>query len=1007
MIIAEFGEFIGREKLIKAMKKSFLLLLLLYCGIYSYAQDELSVVRDNLSKLLTEAKASGYEVSKFQNVLDDENSTIDELQNTIDRLNTSLELTEVYGTHGLNDIKVLYEPSGTDWYAGDNAISFSSDYGEMDTITAYFNSDTEVFIYYQPICEFALYIDGDSVISQDSHNNWIDQYAKFVHKIGKGIHKVEWISEDPRIANISVVSAPTITVNLLQPGSLGTEILYNVNHVKDVRQLKIVGAMNDADWEIIDMMANNLFSLDLSEAKISKIKDRQFQAYEDWIYLHEIKLPEGLESIGERAFYKSNIAEIKLPSTLLSIGNGAFEESKIKSVNIPDAVKEIGTDAFYGCRYLEQCVYGNGLNVIPNECFRYCHRLTDIQYHDNITNIGESAFYECYKLKVNDLPSQLTSIGYNAFRNCLEIDSIVVPDKVTNISEGAFRECANLVYAELPVSYYNLNYGNKWIFVDTALKDLYLKSSTVITYTDISDNAFWPTSLCSNIANVTLHVPDYLVNAYKLDKEWYNYGNIVGFDTEDIDEWTIGRDLVLNARDRLRGTPSVIINETGSMIINGTDGMPLDNLKFSSDPDNNLYGRLISNVDYVTVAGELGTTLRFGTKNRWYYFSYPYDIKVSDIQYINVPAKCAIRYYDGASRAANGATGSWKNYSAEDIIPAGTGFIMMVSEAGWWNFPSQDNASKQYLTSYKMFAKELALNDSEVASDKGWNLVGNPYQSWYNIHKLNFTAPITVRNVSNNTYEAYSIIDDDYALAPNQVFFVQCPDGTDNISFPLDGRQMTSVIEDANASKPHGAPATADRRLTDLTVSDGTNSDRTRIVLNDKATLSYDMMCDASKFMSEAKVAQIYSLDNEGNQYAINERPEADGIVKLGFTAPASGCFTIAITRNTVEDVVLVDNQLQQSVNLTSQDYSFASDAGTFLNRFELRMASTPTGITDIDNAAETTVSSVAGGIIVEGFAEVYNMSGIKVSEGSGNINLSNGNYIVKANGKVYKMVVM
>ena len=70
-------------------------------------------------------------------------------------------------------------------------------------------------------------------------------------------------------------------------------------------------------------------------------------------------------------------------------------------------------------------------------------------------------------------------------------------------------------------------------------------------------------------------------------------------------------------------------------------------------------------------------------------------------------------------------------------------------------------------------------------------------------------------------------------------------------------------------------------------------------------------------------------------------------------------------------------------------------------------MASTPTGITDIDNASEATVSSVAGGIIVEGFAEVYNMSGIKVAEGSGNINLSNGNYIVKANGKVYKMVVM
>ena len=176
---------------------------------------------------------------------------------------------------------------------------------------------------------------------------------------------------------------------------------YNVNHVKDVRQLKIVGAMNDADWDIIDMMANNLFSLDLSEAKITKIKDRQFQAYEDWIYLHEIKLPEGLESIGERAFNKSNIAEIKLPSTLLSIGYGAFEESKIKSVNIPDAVKEIGTYAFYDC-----------------------DSLTSITIPDSVISIGDYAFDDCDSLTIQCNP------GSYAIEYCYEynLEYFVTPD---------------------------------------------------------------------------------------------------------------------------------------------------------------------------------------------------------------------------------------------------------------------------------------------------------------------------------------------------------------------------------------------------------------------------------------------------------------------------------------------------------------------------------------------------------------------------------------------------
>ena len=975
--------------------------------------------RLRLYNALEAMEGLGCNIDKFEEIYADAESSVDEINNAATILDNGRNVTSKYQFPDWNDYPILLEPSiDGKWKlynsGGSNTMYISSlATNESSVLTATVVVDQDATLCFDLSGNTGrnmyLKVDGDTVRSFDHHH--MANTKRYFQEIKSGKHVIEWCANNSNyiyISDIGVERTPLIMVNLLEPGSLGTEILYNVDHVKDVRRLKINGSMNDDDWRIIEMMKGNLFTLDFSGTDLEVITESRFCYSSNWPFLHAVLLPEGLKSIERYAFQDIYLDSINFPISLEKIGSCAFRNTNITRALLPDGCLTLEDGIFYGCKFLEFSCLSDDLTVIPSDMYCFCYRMNTFKLPSKLTKVGVCAFYNCYTFTF-DLPESLTEIGYSAFESTNRFsvkDSLIIPKNVVSIGYNAFLYCDNYLYAEMPVAYYNIN-GSTCL--PTSIKTLRLNCPTVVKHSDriIDDN-------CR--PNITLQVPSFLVNSYKLDEYWYEFGAIEGFDTDEIDEWVLNSDLVLGARERLSGTPSVVINTGGSLKINGTDGMPINNMSMQSDPDNNAYGRMFSNADKVTVNGDLLIRFRAGSANKWYFLSLPYNVKVSDIVFTNNNPKHAIRYYDGANRAANGANGSWKNFEEDDIIPAGTGFIFQVSEAGWWKIPAQADESKAYLTSNKMFVKALAANESANASDKGWNLVGNPYQSWYNIHKLNFTAPITVRE--NYNYAAYSVIDDDYAIAPNQAFFVQCPEGITDISFPLDGRQMTSVIESQTGAKPRttDVDGAGMRVLTDITVSNGVNTDRTRVVFNESASAEYEINCDASKFMSEsADVPQIYSYDEDGIKYAINERPQGNGVVRLGFVAGESGYFTISLTRNMAEKVLLLDKENDVTVDLASQDYGFMSDAGTFENRFELVLRGETTGIDETLNADGVTVVPVKGGIDVSGVngtVEVYSVSGVKVagceSDGTDRFfSLPKGGYVVKAGGQSVKVVVM
>ena len=882
------------------------------------------------------------------------------------------------------------------------------------------------------------YIDGEQ--HPIKYYFYSDNYHIFGFPLKKGNHTIEWeiyrknsstSYHGLEVYNIAIHHADKIVVNLLEPGSLGSEVLSHVNHVNDVTDLKVIGEMNAADWNVLQMMTN-IVTLDLSEAVATSIPNSQFSGRSA---LYEFKFPQKLQSIGNEAFRGTSIFKVDLPETVTTIGDGAFRECRgLCDVDLRSQVKSIPNNCFYNSYILQHVVLPDSLTSIGAYSF-YKLRIDSLNLPSTLKTIGSEAFYDSRIDNRVEFPASLNSIGYEAFYSVSFYGGIKFAGAVS-IDKYAFQSASIPGMLEIPTgssintySFYGASLDSVSILRGISKSSYDHFASSSVKYIELGTNEWLGDRMfenCSSLrtiklmrpsvvgsygfdniprGNITLLVPDFLVNSYKLDSFWYTCKEIKGFATSEVKDWYIDYPVVLDSKSRLQGTPNTYLGYT-SLTMKGDLGMDVNdvNLRWDCGKDNSFSSssQVLSSAD-INIKGNL-TLQRYTYANRWYFMALPFDMKVGDIQ---TSAQYAIRYYDGANRAATlAASGNWKNYAADDVIPAGTGFAYQTSQNGWTYFKAVNNADKNRAFKNKDLSKSLKEHACDVSEHRGWNLVGNPWMTYYNIHSLDFTAPITVYDAYNKKYIAYSIIDDDVALYPTQAFFVQCPEDIAAITFPTRGRQLTSQITNQNGTQHlQMRSAVQGRQLIDLQIVDGNEADDpTRIVLNEDATLGYDYGSDASKFFAEGSALQLYTLNHEGETYAINERPVDDGIVNLGFIAPADGSYTIRLKRNQAAEVYLTDRSTGKTVDLTKQDYIFTCKAGEHTNRLVLALKADPTGIAGTLNAEGVAV--VEGGLQTTVAVKVYGMDGRQLAEGTGYVALPKGMYVVKAGAQATKVVV-
>lgn len=982
--------------------------------------------------------AYDYEIGVYEEIYANPESTTEELEDAAATLTNGLALTQSYTAPEWADFPLLLTGKGCEIYST-TGVRVNIAKQSIKSITGTVKVNQNSTLVYKPgsnsSLNLSVYINGELV--RTLKGNQLSSNGRYFENLTAGTYHIEWKWEntDEKYSNYGVVyelgveATPSVEVSLLEPGSLGTEVLYYVDHLKDVRRLKVKGKMNDDDWAKIEMMTN-LFALDLSESDATAIPDEQFyrstsSSSDKCAFLNEVILPNALESIGDDAFHYSLVETLTFPTTLENIGDDAFSHSHITEAILPDSMTSIGESAFSGCKHLTTVNYPKDLTYVPEYCFSSCENLNTFTLPYGLEVIDNYAFSGASQFNPR-LPETLTTMGEAAFQYCAT-DSLFIPESLTTwrygsyMSQSAFNRNDSLVYAEFPTSFYKVDWSGIISSCEN-LQTLVFKSPTVVAGEYKSSFLYGITA-----ENITIKVPSFLVNSYKLDEYWYNY-KIEGFNTSDIKDWNVRGDLVLNHRERIEGNPNVSIDNTGSIKVNGENAQKIDTLNVYVDHteyDSHYnsttgvyeydfyYGQLWVRNDASTIGGTYMHHHKV-EKKKWYFLSLPFDFTVGEVTN-DANAKLAIRYYDGAARATNGAVGNWKNYTAEDVIKAGTGFIVQASAETTLTFSALDNESKQNVISNEEFVKALEANPSETISNGGWNLVGNPWQCYFNIHTLNFTAPITVYDVWNKTYIAYSIIDDDYAIRPNEAFFVQCPEGTEYISFPETGRQLTSEITNQSSAPSKRTTAMDSRQLVDVAISTGDLTDKTRVVLNDAASLDYETTCDASKFFTmDAGVPQIYTLDSEATEYAINERPVADGNVQLGLMIATSGKHAISMPRNEAKTVVLIDHVAGVTHDLSLGEYTFTADAGTYNGRFTLSISKAPTTAID-EAAAEVATVKCSGNTIyvdgVEGNVAVFSVDGRKVAEAEskGSVafdNLTVGSYLVRTVNGTSKVTV-
>ncbi len=302
-----------------------------------------------------------------------------------------------------------------------------------------------------------------------------------------------------------------VVVHSETPGSLKAAVIASGKDYTKIKNLKVTGAIDWADYafmkdEMTVLQAINLkevesckqdygdgktiYSIPVSafqekKSLINFIFPDKLTIIEDFSFYGtnlsgSLIIPDGVERIGPYAFdgLSTLTGTLSLPSTLKVIESGAFGgcSGLIGELKLPTGLQEIQINTFYNCPgFSGNLILPDNLQVLGYGSFQSCTNFTgslkipstikeigswtfyntgfngQLQLHNDITTIDDNAFsYSKFRGELI-LPSNIAVIGENTFAANLFSGTLQLPPSLTVIKARAFSGNARLTgIVEIP-----------------------------------------------------------------------------------------------------------------------------------------------------------------------------------------------------------------------------------------------------------------------------------------------------------------------------------------------------------------------------------------------------------------------------------------------------------------------------------------------------------------------------------------------------------------------------
>ena len=243
-------------------------------------------------------------------------------------------------------------------------------------------------------------------------------------------------------------------------------------------------------------------------------------AFEDCIYLTEIKFGTSVTTIGAEAFKDcSKLESVSFPKSLKEVCANSFENTPWFN-NLRDSETLVIVDGIllYGGKAKGNITIPNTVKAIADSAFLLNYNLTSVTIPDSVTVISSRAFQSCFNIKKVKLGNKVESIGDQAFEYCEKLSEITIPKSVKFIGGYAFSECSKLktvtVHSKDFEAGTRIFHGTSWLKTQKQKNPLVIVGNNLIDGTACSGKVTVPkgvTRICgiafdsnNKISSVTL-----------------------------------------------------------------------------------------------------------------------------------------------------------------------------------------------------------------------------------------------------------------------------------------------------------------------------------------------------------------------------------------------------------------------------------------------------------------------------------------------------------------------